>query len=73
MSVSTFPLMPATVVRRSPNRIRRSLRAMTIIAVHLFAIRASDVRDGQVANITSQTCAATPCSFSYVEVTGYRL
>jgi hypothetical protein len=47
--VSTLPLIPSTAVRRSPNRIRPSLSTIITMAVHLLAIRASDVRDGQVA------------------------
>ncbi len=54
VSVRTLPLMPSTASRSAPNRNGPSLRAITIIAVHLFAILAKEVREGQVATITSQ-------------------
>ena len=50
-----MPLMPCTRSRIAPNRSGPSLRAITIMAVHLFAIFASDVREGQVANMTFHT------------------
>ncbi|ORC15952.1 hypothetical protein [Rothia nasisuis] len=57
MSVSTLPLIPSTVALISLNRKGPSDNAMTIMAVHLFAILASEVREGHFAIITFQFVA----------------
>lgn len=67
--------MPSTASRRAPNRNGPCCSAITIIAVHLLAILAREVREGQVATMTSQGGLGIELlsvgAFSYVEVTGY--
>ena len=66
--------MPPTLSRMAPNLDGPSLSVITIIAVHLLAIFANEVREGQVANMTFHTGVAFDIHLlSYVEVTGYLL
>ncbi|GGV64035.1 hypothetical protein GCM10010213_29170 [Microbacterium maritypicum] len=52
MSTSTFFAIPSIRVCSSPKRSGCSCRSTTIIAVHLFAMRASEAREGQLAENT---------------------
>ncbi|WP_285241368.1 hypothetical protein ACRB8A_00930 [Arthrobacter sp. G.S.26] len=51
--------MPPTASRTAPNRKGPALKAITIIAVHLLAILARDVREGHEATMTFHTGTLT--------------
>lgn len=72
VSASTLPLIPPTSCRIAPKRCGPALSAITIIAVHLFAIFASDVRDGHVASMTFQAGVVTGAPLGYTAIPGYR-